>query len=62
MHDKVVHAEFWDKVTCTGGGACWTWRGMHDKDGYPLMKVGGKLRRVKRVSYEIHFGSVDDGC
>jgi hypothetical protein len=35
---------------------CWEWGGSKDKDGYGLMHVCKKLKRVHRVSYEVNSG------
>lgn len=33
----------------TGLGVCWDWTGSRDQDGYPLIRVGDKIRRLTRV-------------
>ena len=54
-----VPKRFMAKVRpCTSG--CWLWTGM-EKFGYGMLKVGGKLRRAHRISYELHVGRIPDG-
>ncbi len=40
---------------------CWAWVGPQDKDGYGLVNVGGKLKRVHRLVYESTHGDIPDG-
>lgn len=40
---------------------CWEWGRCKDQWGYGLIKDGGKMRRVHRVSYEMWFGDIPAG-
>lgn len=43
---------------------CWTWIGSCDRDGYGLIKIGGRrghLRAAHRVSYAEHKGAIPEG-
>lgn len=43
---------------------CWEWQGRCDRDGYPLIKIGGRNGRPRaahRVSYLEHVGPIPEG-
>jgi hypothetical protein len=40
---------------------CWEWRGYRDRGGYARIKVGGSMRTVHRVIYEMANGPIPDG-
>ena len=42
---------FWAKVEKTDN--CWLWRGSITKFGYGQFRVGNKIKRAHRVSYEL---------
>jgi hypothetical protein len=50
---------FWSRVDKTDG--CWLWTGGIFSSGYGLLKVSGRMLRVHRFSYELHFGPIPDG-
>lgn len=52
-------ATFWLKVNKTG--ECWLWTGARFRSGYGAIKVRGRLRRVHRFAWEIHFGEIPPG-
>ena len=41
-------------------GPCWVWTTL-DRDGYGIVEIDGKSRRMHRVSYEHHHGPVPSG-
>jgi len=43
------------------GGACWLWSGCCGNDGYGVMGVGRKQKRVHRMAYECFVGPIPDG-
>jgi hypothetical protein len=50
-----------EKVAWNGDGdECWTWEGSKTH-GYGQLCVGGKTRRVHRLSYEEFIGPIPDG-
>lgn len=40
---------------------CWEWVGAINTDGYAVLKVGGKVRRVARVVWELAHGPIPNG-
>ncbi len=40
---------------------CWDYKGFKGKDGYGQIKIGGKVRRPHRISYQIYKGKIDEG-
>lgn len=51
---------FWSRVNRTKG--CWLWRGATNWDGYGRFRVGTKLARAHRVSYEeVNGGRIPAG-
>lgn len=44
-------AQLWAKVDKTG--TCWLWQGSTDKNGYPLLRIEGKTKRVARVLWSL---------
>jgi hypothetical protein len=54
---KPIVDAFWAKVdrTTTPDG-CWLWTGTHGKNGYGLIKSGGRRRTVHRLSLELALG------
>lgn len=53
---------FWDNVYIPQDeNACWTWKGMLDKDGYGYYRVDKRTRRAHRVSWELANGPIPEG-
>lgn len=50
---------FWTKVKKTK--KCWLWTANKNKAGYGKIKIKQKTRLAHRVSWEIHFGPIQDG-
>lgn len=42
-------------------GECDLWRGATDPDGYGIVKVEGRARRLTRVVWELHHGPIPAG-
>lgn len=42
-------------------GECDLWRGAADVDGYGIIKVDGRTRRLTRVVWELHYGPIPAG-
>lgn len=55
-----LEQRLWIKVEKSPDSHCWLWTGGKQKDGYGVIKVGGKALRVHRVVYEIYFGEIPD--
>lgn len=52
---------FWQHVAKSEG--CWEWTGANSGRGYGRVGVdGGKTTGAHRVSWEMHYGPVPDGC
>lgn len=47
-------------ATELNGEGCWIWQ-KHTNQGYGVIRVGKKIRKAHRVSYEIHVGPIPDG-
>ena len=41
-------------------GGCWNWRRTTNSDGYPMLKVAGKMVYAHRLAYELAVGQVPD--
>lgn len=50
---------FWSQIEKTK--TCWLWIGSTDGDGYGVIGANGKVVKVHRLSYEIHFGEIPNG-
>lgn len=51
---------FWGRVQKSDG--CWVWMGKPDKDGYGIMRIGGrKAERAHRLSWIIDRGPIPEG-
>lgn len=56
LHTRIQERVLIDKKT-----RCWEWQGCCTKDGYAVMGIGRKQKRVHRVSYEVFIGKIKDG-
>ena len=56
---KILTQRFWDKVDKTGD--CWEWTASRQKFGHGLFKVGNKVEKAHRISYEFHIGPIPEG-
>lgn len=45
-----IEDRFWNQVRKTND--CWEWTGALDKDGYGIITICGKAKRVHRISWE----------
>jgi len=63
MYNMNVRRRFHSHVKYNKGmyDGCWVWTGMLDKDGYGSMKIGGKKVNARRLSWELHYGSIPEG-
>jgi hypothetical protein len=50
---------FWQLVeVMPGANGCWLWRGYINDSGYGEIRIGGKLYRTHRVTYEMTHGLI----
>lgn len=55
-----LEERFWSKVEKSKDG-CWLWTGSVNNRGYGRINRCGKSVYAHRVSYELAFGSIEDG-
>ena len=58
MYTELEIQRFWAKVS--RGPHCWDWAASHVR-GYGQIKMGGRLKRAPRVSFELHKGPIPPG-
>lgn len=52
-----VLARFWAKVDKRGPDECWEWTAArHDRGGYGLINIGGRVARANRIALEQKLG------
>lgn len=51
---------FWARIDRAQDG-CWTWLGEIARDGYGVIKWGGRYRRAHRLAYELTVGPIPVG-
>lgn len=63
MRARPLEDRFWEKVNITL--TCWEWTGARNTErgqrGYGSIRLGGKVCRAHRVSYELTYGPIPDG-
>ena len=47
---------FWSKVALQPGDECWAWRGSHDRTGYGVVRLDGRLYKAHRVAWLLTHG------
>lgn len=55
--EKVLN-RFWSKVNKKSNDECWEWENPDKITGYGRLRINGKKKRVNRISWEIHFGTI----
>lgn len=58
-HTKDTGQRFWSKVE--KGDGCWLWLGSCDSMGYGHIKIGGRLTKAHRFSWELANGPIPSG-
>lgn len=48
-----------DRIFVNQETDCWEWLGGTDRDGYGIVSIDNKTKRVHRVMYDLYFGSID---
>jgi hypothetical protein len=59
IHGVPWEERFWARVEKTD--SCWPWTAGCTHNGYGQMLVDGKMRRVARLSWEMHNGPIPNG-
>lgn len=54
-----VETRYWSGVI-TGKG-CWGWKKSKDINGYGVINVKGKMEKLHRISWLLHFGPIPKG-
>lgn len=59
--EDVLHlkSKIQERLSIGGFDSCWEWKGTLNHDGYGIVFDGGKGRRVSRVMWVLHRGSLD---
>jgi hypothetical protein len=57
---KTLTSRFHSGYKTTPNG-CWEWQRSKDKDGYGYIKKDQKTTKAHRVSYELHYGPIENG-
>jgi hypothetical protein len=61
-HPESVIKRFWKYVDKKSDNECWEWKASLMKRGnYGQLRDNTKLLKSHRLSYEIHFGKIEDG-
>lgn len=60
LRERPTLAERVDAGLVKGPG-CWEWSGALDSHGYGVIKVDGRVRKLPRVVWELHFGTIPTG-
>lgn len=42
-------------------GECWEWQRTTNNDGYPMLRVSGRMEYAHRLAYELGVGAIPDG-
>lgn len=64
---QTLEERFWQKVRKDGpvhpilGTRCWLWTASNLNGRYGQLKIGDRMIRAHRVSYELHYGPIPDG-
>ena len=53
-------SRFWKKVDKNGANGCWNWTASSNEKGYGQFKLGLRMVRVHRISWELAFGEIPD--
>lgn len=66
VHSERTIERFWsnvkkDVLIDSACGPCWIWTGYTSGDNYGAMQVSGRQRSAHRLSWEIHYGPIQDG-
>lgn len=59
-YHKTLAGAFWAHCVPATADECWQWQGGRNSRGYGRFKHHGKIYSAHRVSYELHFGRIDD--
>jgi hypothetical protein len=57
---KTLEERFFSKVNKIENG-CWEWITGKSRDGYGVFSYNNKDFRAHRLSYELHFGNIENG-
>ena len=51
---------FWSKVKKGSPNECWEWTAAKNNKGYGKFKFEGKMRKAHRISWQLHYGPVQN--
>ena len=56
-----IEKRFWGFVPMREDGKCWLWHGSRQSDGYGYFRVGSKVHKAHRISFEMINGTIPEG-
>ena len=55
---SVPKQRFWSNVEIVGCNECWRWKLSKNRDGYGMLRWGGKMTGAHRIAYLLTHGSI----
>lgn len=59
---RPLEERFWEKVDKNGPNGCWVWTAAKADTGYGQIGVGGKIRYVHRIVFELVNRTIPEGA
>lgn len=57
VRQKSWESRFWSKVDKSESDACWNWLGQLTSHGYGNLRLGNKMEKAHRLSYQLFTGT-----
>jgi HNH endonuclease len=52
---------FESKIERVPFGGCWVWCASLNNKGYGVLSINGRMRYAHRISYQLHYGDLEQG-